>query len=326
MTEVNQDMEVERFVCEAFNNGFEDEPLSKWIEGMNSQSPIDGSSKLLYRLLLPPMFYSLHDDSQFYAERIPVSIVEQHMENGDNQRDGIGLEVNIGLVVDSETQPEGGSQAFKKQQESETQSYALVVRDPVVPSEPQSLPFLKNTILWKTIESMDVFQKIPQRPHFKPLEQFKESSREGLAIGYMVTFSGVVEKVSTLKFDDPKSITDDILETLEDLEKQGFDVRVVQDRVTVLLSVKDKEEKLGVELNELNNQISGGTLEKNKIDEEINEINEQIRNLQEKLSLAQSAKENKDGMIASLQVKLKATKESIKNVRHDFEDIASSTF
>ncbi|KAI3449368.1 hypothetical protein Pfo_006033 [Paulownia fortunei] len=283
MSEVNCTVEVEKVVREAPSNEFDDEPLSKWIEGMHSPSAIDGS-----RLS-------------------PVSTVEQCMENGEKQRDAVVLE------EDSEKQPESGMQTS-----------ALVDKGFIVPSEQQSLPFMKNTVLWKTIESMEVFRRIPQRPHFQPLEHFKESSREGLAIGYMVTFSSVVEKTSRLQFNDPKSITDDILETLADLERHGFDVRVVQDRVNELLAVKDKEEKLVDEVKELNNQILEHNREKNRIEEEIREINEHIRKLQEKLSLADSAKEKEDDEIASLLARLKETEENVKNVRCDFEGIVSS--
>ncbi|KAL2540409.1 DUF724 domain-containing protein 6 [Abeliophyllum distichum] len=194
----------------------------------------------------------------------------------------------------------------------------------VVPSEQQSLPFVKNTMLWKTIESMEVFQRMPQNPHFQPLESFKESSREGLAIGFMVTFSSVVDKASRLHFNDPKSITDDILETLADLERHGFDVRAVRDRITGLTLVKERQEQLMGQLGEINGQIVEHNLEINKMDEEIGEINRQIRNLQEKLSVARSAKETKNREIVSLQSKQQEVKESIKNVECDFEGLAGA--
>ncbi|XP_022890501.1 DUF724 domain-containing protein 7-like isoform X5 [Olea europaea var. sylvestris] len=191
-----------------------------------------------------------------------------------------------------------------------------------VPSEQQSLPFVKNTMLWKTIESMEVFQRMPQNPHFRPLESYKESSREGLAVGYMVTFSSVVDKVSRLQFNDPKSITDDILETLEELEIHGFDVLAVRDRVTGLGSVKGRQEKLMSQSEEINGQIVEHNLEINKMDEEIGEINKQIRNLQEKLLVVGSTKETKNHEVASLQSRLLEIKENINNVECDFEGLA----
>ncbi|KAL0420156.1 UNVERIFIED_CONTAM: DUF724 domain-containing protein 5 [Sesamum radiatum] len=283
MMEVNCTVEVNKVICESPSNELDDEPLSKWIEGMHSSSFIDGSKPS------------------------PVSAMVECIENGKKQRD------NIALEEDSEKQPEIG--------EGDSLS---VDEGSIVPCEQQSLPFVKNTVLWKTIESMEVFQRIPQRPHFKPLENFRESSREGLAIGYMVTFSSVVEKTSRLQVSDPKSITDDILETLADLERQGFDVRTVRERVAELLSVKDKQEKLVDEVDKLNNQILEHNREKSRIDEEIGEINEHIGKLQKKLSLAESAKEKEDDEIASLLARLKETEESIYKVGRDFEGIAAS--
>ncbi|KAG8375967.1 hypothetical protein BUALT_Bualt09G0014200 [Buddleja alternifolia] len=168
-----------------------------------------------------------------------------------------------------------------------TQTSALVDKDPIVSNEHQSLPlFVKNS-------------------------DCKESLREGLVIGYMVAFSRVVEKASGLQLHDPKSITDDIMETLADLKTYGFDVKVVQDRVTELLELKDKKEKLVNEVHELNNQILEHMQVRNRIEEEIRKL--------------QSAKEKEDGEIASLQARLGETEESILNVGRIFEGIASST-
>ncbi|XP_011079522.1 DUF724 domain-containing protein 6 isoform X3 [Sesamum indicum] len=283
MMEVNCTVEVNKVICDAPSNELDDEPLSKWIEGMHSSSFIDGSRPS------------------------PVSTMEECIGNGEKQRD------NIVLEEDGGKQPENGKGASVSVDEGS-----------IVPCEQQSLPFVKNTVLWKTIESMEVFQRIPQRPHFQPLENFRESSREGLAIGYMVTFSSVVEKTSRLQVNDPKSITDDILETLADLERQGFDVRAVRERVAELLSVKDKQERLVDEVDKLNNQILEHNREKSRIDEEIREINEHIGKLQQKLSLAESAKEKEDDEIASLLARLKETEESINKVGRDFEGIAAS--
>ncbi|KAL7110888.1 hypothetical protein ACP275_05G054100 [Erythranthe tilingii] len=200
----------------------------------------------------------------------------------------------------------------------------MIPESALVAAESQVLPFVKNTVLWTTIESMEAFQKAPQRPHFKPLEQVKESSREGLAIGYMVTFCGVVERALGLRFDSPKSATDDILETTVDLEMHGFDVKVVRDRVNWLLSVKENEEKLEVESKKLNDEIAEHDHEKSKIGEEINEIKEQISKLQDKLSLAISATEKEDGEIALLRARIKENEESISKGRREFEDAVSS--
>ncbi|KAL2456128.1 hypothetical protein Adt_46935 [Abeliophyllum distichum] len=139
----------------------------------------------------------------------------------------------------------------------------------------------------------------------------------------MVTFSSVVEKASRLQFNDPKSIINDILETLLDLEKYGFDVRIVRDRVLELIAVKYKHEKLLSQVEELDSQIAEQDLEKSKIDVEIGEINKQIIELQEKLSLTESSKELKGRAIVSLQSRLEEIEENITIAECDFEDLAA---
>ncbi|CAH1416679.1 unnamed protein product [Lactuca virosa] len=102
-----------------------------------------------------------------------------------------------------------------------------------------NLPFkISSPTLWKTIESMEVLHKIPQKPHFRALEGVKESEREGVAIGSMVTFSRVVDKTCALRFEDPRSAIEECLETVAELELHGFQVELVRDRLTQLLLIK----------------------------------------------------------------------------------------
>ncbi|XP_040930513.1 DUF724 domain-containing protein 2 isoform X4 [Gossypium hirsutum] len=82
----------------------------------------------------------------------------------------------------------------------------------------QSLPFVKKSPIWRTIESLDVFQIVPQKPHFQPLAESREEFREGSAIGIMVTFASLFDKISMLHFDDPRNTFDSISEGLDDLE------------------------------------------------------------------------------------------------------------
>lgn len=210
---------------------------------------------------------------------------------------------------ENEKQPENGT----------TPAASSVDKVALVPREPEKLPFEKNTVLWKTIEAMEVFQRLPQKPHFRPLEKFKESSREGLAIGYMVTFSSVVERASKLQPNDPVSIMDDIKETLTDLEKQGFEVGSVQDCINELLAMKDKEEMLASDAQTLNGQITEHSHTKIGLERDMEEIDEHIQRLQRKRSEAESAKAREDEEIAFLQVRLRETQDSIKTLKNDFK-------
>lgn len=194
---------------------------------------------------------------------------------------------------------------------------------PATQTEVQSLPFVKNTLLWSTVEAMAIFRRIPQNPHFMPLAHCKESSREGIAIGHMVTFVSIVERASRLHYDDPRSTFQEILETISELETHGFDVQVVRDRLTELLLMKDKQEKVDTQVADIDNQIIMHNMDKERIDEEIEEINKQIAELQDKLSLAISRKEAKDHELDSLRSRLMDIQADRKKTHTEFDCLAS---
>lgn len=186
-------------------------------------------------------------------------------------------------------------------------------------SEFQCLPFVKTSPLWSTIESVEVFQKRPQKPHFRPLNYCKESLREGLAIGCMVTFSSVVERISKLQFDVPHVPKDDILETVQELETHGFSIGFVRDRIGLLQNMREKHEKLKEEMEKLSKDMISRNHEKSKIDEEMDKINQQIKGLQGMLLEAVSRKEMKSREIGSVQSKLKGITEGIGSIHQEFD-------
>ncbi|KAM7493595.1 hypothetical protein LguiB_028204 [Lonicera macranthoides] len=187
--------------------------------------------------------------------------------------------------------------------------------------ENQSIPFVKNTLLWKTIESMEVFQVMPQKPHFRNLCSFKETSREGLAIGSMVNFSSVVENTSKLQYNDSRSIIEDNLDTLVELESFGFDVRLVRDRLTRLLLIKDKQEELEERSKEIKSRINEHDVETSNID---NEIDERIKELQERRAVAVSKKEKRGSEIRSLESTAECIDDGMRSARLDFVSLAAA--
>lgn len=256
----------EEILAEIPFNGFDDQPLAKWFEEIQSPTSVDGSR-------VSPA----HSPKQCAEMREKQDMPMQTAVNGT-----------------SATQTEN-----------------------------QSLPFVKNTLLWTTIESMDIFKRMPQKPHFNPLEHCKESSREGAAIGFMVTFLSIVERTCRLHYDDPRSTIEETLETLNELETHGFDVQLVRDRLTELLLMKDKQEKLKTEIADIDTQIITHNIDKERIDGEIEEINKQIAELQDKLSLATSRKEVKGRELDGLRSKLMDIQADTKKTRTEFDSLAS---
>ncbi|KAF5455430.1 hypothetical protein F2P56_025003 [Juglans regia] len=190
--------------------------------------------------------------------------------------------------------------------------------------ENRKLPFVKSSPVWKAIESMEIFIIMPQNPHFLPLGKCKEECREGLAIGNMVTFASLVEKISKLRLDDPRSTFDGYLESLLDLEKHGFDVTVVRGRINELLSIKDGQGRFLSESKDVECKMLHCNREKTEMAEEMANIIEQMAELQKKHALIKSELRNKKHEISRLQIRVDAINRDIQSGRLDFEKAAAA--
>ncbi|XP_056844775.1 DUF724 domain-containing protein 3-like isoform X1 [Raphanus sativus] len=106
------------------------------------------------------------------------------------------------------------------------------------------LPFTKRcSPLWKALESMEVYKTAKQSPHFIPLLETREEFREGLAVGQMVNFSTLLERVKNLQPHTPKSTLEGLKECFAELEKYGFDVTTPISRINMLFSLIEKQVK-----------------------------------------------------------------------------------
>ncbi|XP_022757796.1 DUF724 domain-containing protein 2-like isoform X5 [Durio zibethinus] len=188
----------------------------------------------------------------------------------------------------------------------------------------RSLPFVKKSPVWRTIESMDVFQIVPQKPHFQPLNENREEFREGSAIGIMVTFAGLFEKISMLHFDDPRYTFDSILESLNDLEKHGFDVTLLRCRVNELLSIKEAQGQHQEKRKNAEREMIENTKEITKLDEEMEEIEKKITHLQERHTSIKLEKEIKNVKVGNLKSDVEVLNELIQKSSRDFKKIATA--
>ncbi|MBA0853294.1 hypothetical protein Goshw_015875 [Gossypium schwendimanii] len=190
----------------------------------------------------------------------------------------------------------------------------------------QSLPFVKKSPIWRTIESLDVFQIVPQKPHFQPLAESREEFREGSAIGIMVTFASLFDKISMLHFDDPRNTFDSISEGLDDLEKHGFDVSLLRRRVNKLLSIKEGHSQHLGEKENAEREIMENTKWITKFDEEMEEIEKKIAQLQEQHSSIKSEKETKSLKVGSLKLHADVLNKLIQNAPNEFKKTATASW
>ncbi|XP_010421186.1 PREDICTED: DUF724 domain-containing protein 10-like [Camelina sativa] len=110
------------------------------------------------------------------------------------------------------------------------------------------LPFEKKSPFWKILESMEVFKTVPQSPHFNPLVETREESREMLAVGMMFTFSGLLDEVKLLPHKETISSFIRISISLDELEKHGFNVKGAKSRICKLLTLRGMQSKKEDEL------------------------------------------------------------------------------
>lgn len=188
----------------------------------------------------------------------------------------------------------------------------------------QSLPFIKRSPLWKAIESMEIYKRMAQTPHFSPLVKSNEETREGLAIAHMVNFSNLAEKITKLQFSDPITVIERNMETLAELESNGFDVERIRAILTQLLSMKQIGEELHKEYQDIETKISNSLNEMERVDEEIIQLNKNMDEILAKLGEVVSRKEMKDGVHSTLKSEQDGLSQRVQRLQLDFKNIAGS--
>ena len=85
------------------------------------------------------------------------------------------------------------------------------------------VPFVKRSPVWAIFDAWDVFKKVPQQPHFRPLMEFSPALREGMGIGLMTTFASTVKDISESSIADNIASFKEKITTLCHLEEHGFE-------------------------------------------------------------------------------------------------------
>ncbi|EOA23545.1 hypothetical protein CARUB_v10016738mg [Capsella rubella] len=192
-----------------------------------------------------------------------------------------------------------------------------VVETPPARESTMVLPFVKKSPIWEVLESMEVFKAVPQRPHFSPLLESEEEFREGDAIGTMVKFTALLEKVKNLQVDDPISSINRIDECFLMLEKHGFNVATPRFRISKLLSIKESQTSALDELKAVEEKITENDNKRRKCEEEIVE-------LQRQEVLMKEAKVALDKEIALMQSHAAVLDQRVQKVDQEFQAIVAA--
>ncbi|CAN1292800.1 DUF724 domain-containing protein 6 [Linum perenne] len=184
--------------------------------------------------------------------------------------------------------------------------------------------FVKKSPVWATLESMEIFKNLPQRPHFLPLKTCDEKYREGGAIGILVTFANLIEEISGLTIYDSRSLFENSLKSLCDFEKHGFDVTVPQRRIKKLLMIRNPHMEW---LNEAKNgerELDQHVDNKKKLEATVKELEEKILALQQTLAATKGEMEAKEARMTVVQSHVDKMKERIDYARIEFDRLATS--
>ncbi|XP_071723310.1 DUF724 domain-containing protein 6-like [Rutidosis leptorrhynchoides] len=192
------------------------------------------------------------------------------------------------------------------------------------------LPFVKSLLVWKMMESLEVFQKTPQKPHFQPLHNELVVEREGLALACFATFNNVVQMISNLRYDDPETKFEETLQALSGLERHGFDVEPLHKRINRLLASKAKIMLLQIQVDEAQVQVKEKAGLKTFREEELAELAKKIDQMAKKLVEAKdhearvkSMKVHEDAEFAVMKSTLATVSGELEAAHNEVQKLAS---
>lgn len=129
------------------------------------------------------------------------------------------------------------------------------------------------------MESMEAFKLIPQRPHFHPLLKHNVELREGEALGYMWSLANLMELTRKACFDNARSVLENKLKALSELERHGFSVQPIRFRVEQMLKIKDSSVHVYDRLKTTEMELLHQKRQYEEIEESITMLNIQLQEL-----------------------------------------------
>ncbi|XP_072988335.1 DUF724 domain-containing protein 6-like [Typha latifolia] len=195
------------------------------------------------------------------------------------------------------------------------------------------LPFAKSSFIWESIESMEIFRRVPQEPHFLPLEQYCSQFREGMAIGLMVSFANLVASIDKLNIDDDLHLFEEKLNGLVPLEANGFNVQCVRSRLNELLQIKNlqaerKRKKAALEEKILERQGDNDRLNAliHTLDVAIPELEQNLALFRERRNLVMAQRNGNSSDISRLKMDVAEVEKSYFSAEQLFHSALSESW
>ncbi|TVU01309.1 hypothetical protein EJB05_53237, partial [Eragrostis curvula] len=183
------------------------------------------------------------------------------------------------------------------------------------------LPFVKSLpAAWSSFEEMEVFKKMPQQPHFGPLQKEKPIQREGTALGLMGSFANVVESISNSSIEDSYELFQDKDYMLSQLKHFGFSVDKLQTCLDKLIRMKSEYAKLITERDIVQVQKQSKRDSCSKVDSLCDEKVKMLMQLVKELQQLDEEKEAREAEFSELEEAESMVDKACHDMKEQFGD------
>uniref|UniRef100_A0A0E0JK22 Agenet-like domain-containing protein n=1 Tax=Oryza punctata TaxID=4537 RepID=A0A0E0JK22_ORYPU len=188
-----------------------------------------------------------------------------------------------------------------------------------------------SSLLMGPCGKMEVFDKLPQVPHFGKLTGYPPELREGKTLGLMVSFANLAESIQNMRIQDKENIFEEKLRCLSELEEDGFDVKALKERLENLLWIKNrqielKKNRARLDQGMLEREVDNATIEQSQklLDKVIKELELKLLEYQEKKASLVDKKAANCSEIEKLQGDMDQIEESFLSAEYDFHTTAAA--
>lgn len=192
-----------------------------------------------------------------------------------------------------------------------------------------STAFSTTSLLLMPNDKMEVFQKLPQIPHFREAWNCPPELREGRALGLMVCFANMAKSIKDMRIQEEPRLYQEKMNILLEMEENGFETGPLKVRLHNLLctrnhhmNLKSRKVRLEKEILEIE-AINCGLEQRLKFLDMCIMGMEEKKHQEMKGSLDMQKTEN-CSLISKLQVYLCQVEESLKYAEADFCSIATA--
>jgi hypothetical protein len=162
---------------------------------------------------------------------------------------------------------------------------STIADQPLEPLAIENSPFVKTVPMWAQIEEMEIFKKVPQRPHFHPFKCLGPELCESMALGLMVFFAKTAESIKNLNSQDKNELFKEKRKGLCLLEEHGFDVGHLRSRLETLLHMKNSHSELWDAIKKSEEEITLKEMDSRQRDAQIGMLYTAVRQLERQAKL-----------------------------------------